>query len=190
MQVEAPRLHNGQYAWWLVGDTGTRSMPAHDVCTHRKYRMTCAQYERLVDRAAGACELCADPGHLVTKRLNKGAWPGRLYLDHDHNLGVWAVRGLLCARCNSAIEEPENANLLAMYSAKAFYRSVLAERDAASLMWTEPDLGDAVLDYADRRWLRTTDGWIPRHKFSAPAKFALTWAEMVALSGPHNLHAA
>jgi len=60
---------------------------------HRLYRMTCAEYQSLRDRADGRCEICGIPEtDLITKRLD---------IDHDPAVGQWAVCGLLCVRCNS-----------------------------------------------------------------------------------------
>lgn len=56
-------------------------------CRHATYRMTCEEFGRLVDRSRGACEIC----HRRVKKL---------YIDHDHDIGVWAVRGLVCPSCN------------------------------------------------------------------------------------------
>jgi hypothetical protein len=56
-------------------------------CTvHRKYLLTCQDYDSLWERSGGACEVCGTSGNLV--------------IDHDHRYGRAAVRGLLCNRCN------------------------------------------------------------------------------------------
>lgn len=186
MRVLPPRAPNGQYAWWLTGDTGARTLPAHSTCTHRKYRLTCAQYEVLVSRAAGACEVCGKEGHLTTKRANKGPWPGRLEIDHDHSLGAWAVRGLLCADCNRGIDRAENASALAQHNANAFYLTLLGAEVPASGP-PEPAAGSVVLDYAFRRWIRLDDGWSPQHRYGWNRAALFTWPALLADSGPHNL---
>lgn len=61
---------------------------AHPACTHLGYALTCAEFDLLSARAAGCCERCATPA-------------ARLQIDHDHALGGWAVRGLVCHTCNS-----------------------------------------------------------------------------------------
>ncbi|MEV7770538.1 endonuclease domain-containing protein [Kitasatospora sp. NPDC086791] len=59
-------------------------------CTvHRKYLLTCENYDSLWERSGGACEVCGTPGNLV--------------IDHDHRYGRAAVRGLLCNRCNQTL---------------------------------------------------------------------------------------
>lgn len=57
--------------------------------THRHftYRMGCTAYARLLTWAGEGCQIC-----------RRGA--KRLLIDHDHDLGIWAVRGLLCPSCN------------------------------------------------------------------------------------------
>lgn len=64
-------------------------------CTHRKYGLTCEEFEELLQRSQGLCEICERSG-TSTKH-------GRLYIDHDPRLGLAAVRGLLCASCNSKL---------------------------------------------------------------------------------------
>lgn len=63
---------------------------AHARCAHRVYKMTCEEYDALAARANGSCQLCAGP-------IRRGL------LDHDHSVGRWAIRGLVCSRCNSRL---------------------------------------------------------------------------------------
>lgn len=61
----------------------------HKTCNHaHAYGLSCANYERLIERAKAACERCGQQTH-------------RLSIDHDHEIGDWAVRGLVCPRCNT-----------------------------------------------------------------------------------------
>lgn len=62
----------------------------HPSCFHTGYQLTCAEYDELRDLRDERCHLC-------------GCRPPRLEVDHDHALGTWAVRGLLCRRCNRRI---------------------------------------------------------------------------------------
>jgi hypothetical protein len=67
----------------------------HTTCHHREYYLDCAEYERLLLRASGCCEVCGTAaGDTRT---------GRLEIDHDHKLGSgWNhVRGMLCGNCNT-----------------------------------------------------------------------------------------
>ncbi|WP_433731089.1 endonuclease domain-containing protein [Actinoplanes sp. CA-051413] len=188
MLVLPPRLPNGQYAWWLIGDTGIRTFPVHATCgLHRKYRLTCAQFESLLDRSQDTCESCSKPGHLLSKWRTKGHIAGRLQIDHDHGLGAWAVRGMLCGPCNTTIGRPEKARLLSAYTAAAFYRTVLARHGVTSETPPEPPIGASVLDYAYRGWRRTVSGWEAMHKYAWNRPSHITWQELVADSGPHNL---
>lgn len=57
--------------------------------------MTCRQFDSLHAQAGGSCQICRTPEH--------EAPAGVLQIDHDKKLGYWAVRGLLCVTCNSAI---------------------------------------------------------------------------------------
>lgn len=68
----------------------TQTAPSlwHSTCTHRQYNVSCEQYDDLLAAAGFACQLCCQASD-------------RLVIDHDHALGWWAVRGLLCHWCNS-----------------------------------------------------------------------------------------
>lgn len=59
-------------------------------CNHTLYSLTCESYDRLWRRANGCCELCGR--RLIVESMA---------IDHDHTLGRWAVRGLLCITCNA-----------------------------------------------------------------------------------------
>lgn len=54
---------------------------------HASRGLTCERYEELVADAGGSCQICGDNRHLV--------------IDHDHGVGDWAVRGILCSTCNA-----------------------------------------------------------------------------------------
>lgn len=56
-------------------------------CQHFIYRMSCEDYEALIRRAGGRCEICRDV-------------PKRAAIDHDHSVGEHGVRGLVCQKCN------------------------------------------------------------------------------------------
>lgn len=56
-------------------------------CHHRSFLLTCEEFDALHDAADSHCQMC-------------GKWTTYLCIDHDHRLGKWAVRGLLCGRCN------------------------------------------------------------------------------------------
>jgi hypothetical protein len=55
----------------------------------RKYNITVEEYDALVEKVGGFCQICHAPGG------------GRLHVDHCHDTG--RVRGLLCSTCNRGI---------------------------------------------------------------------------------------
>lgn len=73
----------------------------HRTCQHAIYRITCEQYERMLARADGHCEIC---GIAVEDTPDN-----RLGIDHDHTAGDgWDhVRGMLCTKCNCNLKYPE-----------------------------------------------------------------------------------
>jgi hypothetical protein len=63
----------------------------------QKFGISLEDYDALIESQGGVCAICGQP---ETARNPKGeAKP--LAVDHDHGTG--AVRGALCARCNTAI---------------------------------------------------------------------------------------
>jgi hypothetical protein len=74
----------------------------------RKYGITMAEFEERLVQQGGVCAICAGPPN----------GPGvRFHVDHDHK--TKKVRGLLCARCNTAIgllnDDPERAERATAY---------------------------------------------------------------------------
>jgi hypothetical protein len=70
----------------------------------RKYGITRAEYEDMLERQGGRCAIC-------------GVEPRRFYVDHDHDTDT--VRALLCSSCNVGIgllqDDPELLRLAALY---------------------------------------------------------------------------
>lgn len=102
----------------------------HSTCHHGAYRLTCADHDALWKRAKGRCEIC---------RIAAADTPsGKLCIDHDYRYGFFAVRGLLCNRCNSLMRyvdrgEKSDRRTLA-YCANAWFVGVLHERHRANLV--------------------------------------------------------
>lgn len=80
------------------------------------YGLTADEYQALVERADGRCEVCrqapATEGPPTVRHL---------HVDHDHATGV--VRGLLCHGCNSALgacqDDADRLRALADYIERA-----------------------------------------------------------------------
>lgn len=70
----------------------------HARCAHRRYKLTCDDYDDLAKKTDGRCGVC-------------GAEPARLIVDHDHNIGRWAVRGLICRRCNALLRDVDSGRV-------------------------------------------------------------------------------
>lgn len=90
----------------------------HACSTHAAYKLTCESYEALVKASDGACWRCGTKGV-------------QLEVDHDHEVGVNAVRGLLCRPCNAHMVNVD-ANLVLnpadhVYLASAWHASRVIE---------------------------------------------------------------
>jgi hypothetical protein len=68
----------------------------HDIActTHRTYMLDCDEYDRL-PYAEGRCQLCGDTAAETDR--------GQLCIDHAHDYGSWAVRGIVCDPCNARL---------------------------------------------------------------------------------------
>lgn len=101
--------NNAQMVIWRA-KYPDRSQMATRRGTLRKYGLTLADYERLLESQDGRCAICGtdDPGHT----------PGRLFdVDHDHDTSK--VRGLLCQHCNMGLgqfaDDPDRLMKAAKY---------------------------------------------------------------------------
>jgi hypothetical protein len=66
---------------------------------HASYKLSCDEFEALLLRADGKCEICRYSGD--------SDWP--LVIDHDSDFDRSAVRGLLCWECNARFDQPSIA---------------------------------------------------------------------------------
>jgi hypothetical protein len=79
-----------------------------------RYGITAEQYDALLAAHRGVCAVCERPNNQNDRRTGQHR---RLHIDHDHATGK--VRGLLCAKCNSALghadDSPERLRAMALY---------------------------------------------------------------------------
>lgn len=157
--------------------TPTRHTSLQGVCTHRFYLMSCDDFDALEQHALGRCQLCDVLPQDTPER--------RLVIDHVPTLGNWAVRGLLCSRCNSLIgKSPRrlNAEQLERYLADPWYQRLLDEAGVTSRPPEPPD-GTVLQDGKGWPWTRSGDRWIPLDRRCGP----LDWRTLVQRRGPHLL---
>lgn len=106
----------------------------HTCDTHRLYGMDCAEFEALRARAAGRCEMCG---------IHEEETPlGKLAVDHAHEYGPTAVRGLVCSQCNSVLGVAE--------SRMTFVQRLYA-KDADGELW--------IANYLRRAWFIQVAEW-------------------------------
>lgn len=67
----------------------------HRCATHASYQLSCEEFDALRAITPGRCHWC-------------GRATARLEIDHDHAVGGWAVRGLLCRSCNRRVRLVED----------------------------------------------------------------------------------
>lgn len=100
-------------------------MTSHASCHHWTFSLTCEEFDRLRERAAGACELCG----IAESETPRGV----LCIDHDTKYDARAVRGLICDKCNSHLRFVENGSRpvderVRAYFRRAFFLEVNAHR--------------------------------------------------------------
>jgi hypothetical protein len=73
-------------------------------CTqHWGHRIDCDMFVAMLARAGGGCEICRRP-------WLRDVHTRKPFIDHDHDNPIWAVRGLLCLRCNSTLSQAERGS--------------------------------------------------------------------------------
>lgn len=159
-----------------------RTLPDHAICvTHKNYALTCEQYESLLEASGGGCQLCGFPASQMPQK--------KLYIDHNRSVGDWAVRGLLCIRCNTIIgidREVPRTDEIAAYLASPWYARMLAERGLTADLPPEPPIGTVVefAHYTSPRRTRTREGWVVPGKWHLGAK---SWWQLHYSWGPHRI---
>jgi hypothetical protein len=145
-------------------------------CSHRVYQLECDDYDRLVARAGGKCQICGTAPE-QTKH-------GFLVIDHDDAVGQWAVRGLLCSTCNSALPMGSAPEWAADYLANPWWRLELERIGVDASPRPEPPAGAEVVACRGLRWRRTGDYWRHVAKYRGMPR---TWAWLQRHYGPHNI---
>lgn len=138
-------------------------------CSHRRYQLNCQDYDLLLDRARNRCEICSDK-------------IAGLVVDHDARIGDWAVRGLLCNRCNSNLDRLRGVKV-DRYLANGWYLAALLDGDATATRPAEP--AGPVWDPMGRKWVRRGETWQRRvagSRYWYPSAFS--WPELYRRYGP------
>lgn len=122
----------------------------HGQCqTHRRYDLTCAEIGELVEITGNRCQLC--------EATSDGKRWRMLFIDHDHSLGYWAVRGLLCSSCNTFIGGARKSE--AIFPARPWHE-VLMERAGRPKHMPQPQVGGTVVSASNGHvYWRGMDRW-------------------------------
>lgn len=167
--------------WWQrdltteIDAFGPPTAGGHEDCLHRKYWMTCLEYEQILRRSGDRCEQCGLPGECNIR--------GRLYIDHDHAWGCWAVRGLLCTKCNTNLEKPWLVGNFAEYLGRSWYLTAPISLDRIA----EPSLTARVTDGLGNTWLRRDAGWYLPFPRTRQPQVDHSWAWLYGEFGPRFL---
>lgn len=151
--------------------------PDHGKCsTHLVYLLTCRQYEELLAATNRECELCGFPAERMPQK--------RLYIDHCYQ-GFWAVRGLLCIRCNSSLSYASKPVGAAAYLANAWFLRMYNERGISPDPSFKTPAGSVVVDPTGTLWSPTRN----RDWRSDRGGRARTWRHIFRRYGPSGLWA-
>lgn len=147
-------------------------------CPHDAYLMSCDQYDELRAVADDRCQICGCDGASTNH--------GFLVIDHHAELGMWAVRGILCSDCNShrlPKSDPASDRVVRRYLAGSWYLRALSEAGLTVTPGPEPPIG-TVVQSPRRKWVRKDTGWEAMDRY--PGREA-TWSRLHWRFGPHNL---
>ena len=160
-------------------EAAVRAWPTHERCTvHRRYKLSCEQYEELLDRSGNICEMCRRP-------LARGP---RNHLAIDHCGPMWAVRGLLCNGCNAGLGDDNYTYRNAKeYLANAWWERRCAAIGVPLTLRPEPPIGSAIRNQFGVVWVHLSENeWYgsTRDVYGNSWKY---WSALFDLYGPHNL---
>ncbi|TMZ58010.1 hypothetical protein EMG21_30315 [Klebsiella pneumoniae] len=149
-------------------------------CRHKHYMMNCDQFEGLLARANHRCEICERPGVDTEHR--------QLYIDHALEPGNrdWAVRGLLCGKCNSRLRRGEAFSPEAeRFLTNAWYRQQMERAGVPPEGPPEPEHG--FCDQFGRFWEQRRGRWSQPNGHGRARHRNLSWRGLVGELGPHNI---
>ncbi|GAA0969654.1 hypothetical protein GCM10009555_017180 [Acrocarpospora macrocephala] len=146
-------------------------------CTHRKYLLTCDDYDALLKGFRERCGVCGTDA--------KATPAGILFIDHDALRGDWAVRGLLCNRCNSSLHHMSHQKA-ADYLANPWYVSALQARGLRIDAEPEPPEGAVVRVSPQGLMWRRAGGWW-RCIGDGRRRGVATWTQLNQRHGPFGI---
>jgi len=144
---------------------------------HRRYQLDCSEFVILLAETGARCGICGISG--------AEARPAYLVIDHDHDVGDWAVRGMLCSGCNRRIRGSRVPGpSAAAYLTEPWYLRRFAARGISLEPLPEPPAG-TIVGGRSGYWHRTERGWEAVHPrlYGAPR----SWQGLNHLLGPHNI---
>lgn len=142
--------------------TETRHHPEGKTCHHFAYHgLTCDQYDELLARAKGHCEICGIAQEETPR--------GQLVVDHFHGQrGASFIRGMLCDYCNGAVMPcVDGLKVWGASSRKWEARARAYEADS----WQAPS-PEALLQMAARREMLPK--YAPHRRFNREKALAIT----------------
>lgn len=151
--------------------------PAKAACGHRVYGLDCETYDRLIEHANNRCQVCGGTPE-QTKQ-------GFLVVDHDSQVGQWAVRGLLCSPCNTGIPAGSAPSWASAYLKSPWWQIEVARLGVDADPSPEPGLGSVVLMPNRETWRRGEKGW--QQTANWRHKPTLSWGRLNYRFGPHNI---
>lgn len=153
------------------------TLPEHETHNHCLYGMDCLQFEALLAACDQSCQSCGIASGSAGCR--------KLVIDHNHQVGDWAVRGMLCSRCNTGIRYDQTTPEWALpYLDDPWWPRLLADLGVAVEM-AEPG-EERVTDFFGRLWFRRSNGW-STGLCRRGSDGAVQWAQLLRKFGPHNL---
>lgn len=128
-----------EFAEWISGWRVENRDSVRASWMMKKYKVTPAWYDAKLAEQGGHCALC--PATTDGRKLPPNAIVGeRLYLviDHDHETGE--ARGLLCAKCNTALHPVEYVDGWALNALRYLERYGSDRKSKADWLAKNPDL--------------------------------------------------
>lgn len=153
-----------------------RTLPAHETCQHKNFRLTCQQYESLLAECRNECQACLIAAAETSL--------GKLVMDHDYRYGPWALRGLICSQCNSLFGDGLEGPYWALpYLTDPWFMRELARLGLSPEVPNEVSRDTYLRDFDDHVWFFEDGHW----RWTWNKSPLLTWPELFYKFGPMAL---